>query len=584
MNTREWWKFILFVTLLAILITTLFTNPLVFLGRTHVPGLQGSDAFEYIWLPWWFDKALFTLHQSPAQIDRIYYPTPVYHPLVTAVLWSRLVALPEVHWGNPIAAYNVHLFASYVLTWVLMAILCLYLTGSRTGAVVGGAIFTLFANRTMHVLYGHFPQVLTYPYPLLVLCLWRVLKQPTFGRGIVLSGALILASSVDLMPLAYFVAPVTVGVLLLFLLTDRSRVLSRTALKSLGVGFGLAVLVLLPLMWPLLSRATQGELTWYHIAGVGDYSADALALFVPPPGHTLSQVWPGLRELSLQIYYSFGTSYTESIIYAGWGTLILAAIGTIWAWERRRDTRLWMTLAAVSSLLALGPILRVGGRLMTVGKQWFLLPYVIVMKLPLLSWGRTPARLHFTAMFSMAILAAYGARWLISKVRQRMWRWVVTAGLMALILFDSIIIFPWPMLDTGVPAFYRDLAADRRSVAVLDIPVGEYAATKYYMLYQIVHGHTIAGGHTSRVPAEAEKKMKELEALVWPGNDPTVLAEHGIGYVILHRDFLEPDEQEVLTVHLTNQLGPPRYEDKRIVAFVVPEALEIAPSPLVADP
>ena len=128
----------------------------------------------------------------------------------------------------------------------------------RIAAVVGGAIFTFCLPRTLHAVSGHYTQILTYPYPLLALCLWRVLQLPSVGRGLALGAALVLISTVDLMPLAYFAAPVTAGMLVFFLLADRSQVLSRSALKSLGLGFGSAALVLLPVVWPLLSSAARG--------------------------------------------------------------------------------------------------------------------------------------------------------------------------------------------------------------------------------------------------------------------------------------------------------------------------------------
>ena len=579
MSRRGRWGFALFIAFLAILVTALFTSPLVFLWRTHLAGFYGSDAFSHAWSTWWFDKALFTLHRSPARMDRIYYPVTFYHPILTATPYARLLALPGVHWGSPVAAYNVHLFGSYVLTWVLMALLCLELTGSRAAGVVGGAIFTFCANRTMHALNGHFTQVLTYSYPLLALCLWRVLKHPSIRRGVALGGALILVSVVDVMPLAYFVAPVTMCELLLFVLTDRTRMLSRVMLKSLGVGFGLAAVVLFPLMWPLLSSAARGDLGFYQEQGVLEYSADAWALVVPPPGHPLCHIWPGLQRLSAKIL-SFGLSYTEGVVYAGWATLVLAAIGTVWGWRRRRDVRLWAILAIGASVLALGPFLRAGGRWVTVRGQIVTLPYFLVRMLPFLSWGRTPARLNLTAMFALAILSAHGVSWLVGRARQWVWQQVVAAGLTVLVLLDAIVLFPWPVADTGVPAFYRHLAADRQSVAVLDLPVGDYTADKYYLLYQMTHGHAIVGGYSYRRPPEAEEAMLDLQALARPGGDPAALAGYGIGYIILHRDFLEGDELEMIILHLANCLGPPLYQDDRLVVFAVPDALEIAPTPL----
>jgi len=329
-------------------------------------------------------------------------------------------------------------------------------------------------------------------------------------------------------------------------------------------------------MWPLLSSATQGDLGFYQEQGIEEYSVDAWALVVPPPGHLACQAWPGLWSLSAQIL-SFGLNYTEGIVYAGWATLVLAAVGTAWGWRRRRDVRLWAAVAVGASVLALGPFLRVGGRWVTVRGQMVTLPYSLVRMLPFLSWGRTPARLNLTAMFALAILSAHGVSWLIGGIRRWVWQQVVAAGLTVLILLDAIVLFPWPVADTSVPAFYRHLAADRQSMAVLDLPVGDYTADKLYLLYQMTHGHAIVGGYSYRRPPDAEEAMLELDALVRPGGEPAALAAYGIGYVILHRDFLEAGELETMLSHLANALDPPLHQDDHLVVFAVPDALEIAP-------
>lgn len=581
MSRRERRSFVLFVTLLATLVTSLSTSPLIFLWQTHLAGFHGSDAFAHTWSLWWFDRALSRWGQSPAWVNFISYPTPFHHPIFVAASYARLVTLPLVHWGGPVVAYNAHLFVSFVSTWVLMALLCVELTGNRAAAVVGGAIFTFCPSRIVHALHGHFTQTLTYFWPLMVLCLWRLLKRPGIGRGVVFGLTLILACSVDLMPAAYFAIPVVAGVWLFFLLDDRTRVISRAGLRGLAAAFSVAVAVLVPIMWPLLSSAMGGRMTFYHAGGTVEYSADALALVIPPPRHPICQVWPGLQALSVRTL-SFGLSYTESVVYVGWLTLALAAVGVVSGWRRWRDVRLWVVVAGGASLLALGPVLRVGGRLVRWGSQPIFLPYQLVKMMPLLSWGRTPARLNMTAMFALAILAAYGVAWLLRRVCP-FWQQVLALGVVTMALIDYAVLFPWPMTDISVPPFYEELAADRRSVAVLDMPVWNYTANHFFMLYQMTHGHAIVGGYIYRRPAEAEEAMAELESLARPGGDPRALADYGIGYVVLHCDFLESADLEALTAHLAGRLGPPVYEDERIVAFAVPGALEVAPPPLEVD-
>lgn len=107
---------------------------------------------------------------------------------------------------------------------------------------------------------------------------------------------------------------------------------------------------------------------------------------------------------------------TESVVYIGWPTILLSIIGTWRAWDRHLDSRMWAVVAFLASLFSRGPVLKMAGQVITVGGERFvILPYFLLTKVPFLSWGRTPARLHFTAMFALAILAAYGTMYFAFK-------------------------------------------------------------------------------------------------------------------------------------------------------------------------
>jgi len=116
------------------------------------------------------------------------------------------------------------------------------------------------------------------------------------------------------------------------------------------------------------------------------------------------------------------------------------------------------------------------------------------------------------------------------------------------------------MTKRDVPDFYQDIAADDRRVAMLDLPVEGYVAAKFYMLYQMEHGHAIVGGWRDRRPPEV-----------------------GIGYIVLHKKFLEPERLDELTTHLNEQAGPAIYDDEDITAYKLPDVAEIAPLPVPAD-
>ena len=572
------WKFALFVGAIAVVVTAVFTYPLIFNWQTHVPGFKFADSLEHAWFAWWFDYAIFTLHQSPAELTYLFHPIYVEHPLLTAMAWSRFIPMIAIHFGSSLTAtYNAHIFISYVLTWLFSSLLILELTDHKATAVVTGAIFAFFPNRTMHVLYGHYTQQITYQYPLLVWSLWRVWKRPSWQRGIWLGLALSLAATVDLMPLAYFAAPVTLLLLLYFFFSNRQHFLSRPMLTSLGIAFGIAALIVIPLVWPLLNTATQGDLTWYQSGGIAEFSADALALFVPPPGHILTRISAPLHTFSDNIH-NWGYSASEAQVYAGWITLILAGIG-VWH-ERNRipSVALWLLVAMATAILALGPILRLGGQIQLLAdERYIFLPYFLATKIPFLEWGRTPARLHFTTMFSLMILAGYGLRYLLLKWKRPFIQAGVATIVLTLILIDSTFQTSWPLLSTEVPAYMSEIAKDSRSVAILDMPVNNYRGEKYYMLYQTVHQHPIVGGHAYRTPQEIVDLRQEIVTNLTTQEDISTLTQNNIGYVVLHHT-IEDEEGTVSSVSLTlnNQIGQPVYQDELITVFLIPDAEEIA--------
>jgi hypothetical protein len=357
------------------------------------------------------------------------------------------------------------------------------------------------------------------------------------------------------------------GIMLLyFLVTDRARLLSPAMLKSLGLGFLLAALVVIPLLLPLVRQSFQGNLSWYEAEGLEDFSADLISIILPPPGHPLSQSWQSLRNFSEDVY-SYGASYTEAVVYAGWITLIFAILGVVKMRRQQRDIKLWVIVALVASILALGPTLRIAGQIITIGAdKTVTLPYYLFTKLPLLSWGRTPARFNFTAVFAIAILATYGLAWLFSHVKRSAWRLTLMATLLLFVILDSKTNSPWPMLDLTVPDFYKQIMADQEAGAVLDLPSDSYMADKYAMLYQTVHLRPITAGRAYRIPPDVIEFREALAEAIAKG-DTEILQQNNIAYVVLQRQFLTPDELTRRQQQLSNLFGEPIYQDNWIIAF-----------------
>ena len=574
-------KFAVLTGLLGLVVTAVFTYPLIFNLNTHIVGFWASDAANHAWSAWWYHKSISVLNQSPANLTHIYYPTTVHHPLVTAAAWTKLTALPFMSVSSPITIYNAHLFIGYILTWVFTSLFCLELTDNKIASLLGGAIFTFSVNRTAHAFYGHFTQSLAYAYPLLVLAFWHLMKMPTIKNGFLLGLAMSMVAILDLMPLAYFGIPIMIGLLIFFFTQPNSQMLSKDGLLSLSAAFCVGLMIVMPFMWPLLSQSIQGNLEWYQSSGAGDFSADLISIFLPPPQHVAAKVWPSLHEYSSAVY-SFGQSKSEAMIYAGWICLILAGIGLVKRWKEKRDIRLWFLLTAICSILALGPFLRISGQLIAVNKTPIILPYALFLKIPLLSWGRTPARFNGIVMFALAILATYGASVILEYLKTKWQKLSLGSVLLALILLDSVVLFPWPMMDTTSPAIFSEISTDERAVAILDLPVLDYKAAKFHLLYQLTHQHALVGGFRTRRPYEAAVAMQALEQSALPDGDVTNLAANSVAYVTIHHQFYQDTELEEIIRNLNGQVGNPLFTNDVVTVFAVPDAKELAPIPLNA--
>ncbi|MGB0387154.1 MAG: hypothetical protein ACPGWR_20240 [Ardenticatenaceae bacterium] len=114
-----------------------------------------------------------------------------------------------------------------------------------------------------------------------------------------------------------------------------------------------------PILWPFLRGTLAGQLDHYKLPGVVSFSSDILAYVSPSPHH------PFLREV-----FEGGSGFLlkgnleENVAYMGITVLLLAGLG-VWCY-RRAATR-WLLMAVVMAVLALGPFLKVGGRIIGEG-------------------------------------------------------------------------------------------------------------------------------------------------------------------------------------------------------------------------
>ncbi len=588
------------------LVAVIWTYPLAFNLAAAVAGDETiGDSLQYTWFVWWGKTSLLDLGLTPAQLEIICHPFGLYHPLLLIEpFYSQVCAIPLVSLFGPVAAYNVQLLLAFILSAAFACLLCYYLTGNVWAAFVGGLIFGFFPNKTNQALVGHMPLTTMYWWPLYALYLIRLFDKPGVRNGLLCGLFMSLSIFVTLTHIAYFVIPFTLIFVVYRLWTGRRRLLNARLLK--GVGAALLVVGLITIgpfsnfvlntfLDPASDFPGQKE-------GTLDFSATPELFLTPSPYHPL------LGKIEPFRAYSYGLmaeGLTENMVYLGVVPLLLA----IWGVRKNRArSTVWWILALGSAILSLGPVLKIGDRVVQVGGHPIPLPYALLQGIPFIGWSRTPARWNESTMFALAVLACYGVSSLTTRFSNSMQatesaekevfssvpsvssaanrpglRAGLMAGLTALILFEYAVIFPFPLGGEYVSPFYRQIAADKRDFALLDMPLaGVGPKVNAILYYQMTHRHRLVGGHVTRIPRWTRDVRRFFEQLVAPtlADDivvrppdvarPANLGLHDIGYVVFQRRFYNEEEMGAYLALLVPALGEPIFQDEQIIAFSAP--------------
>ncbi len=580
------------------LITVVLTYPIAFRLSSALAGFEGADSLQYLWSLWWFKKAVIALHTSPAHLGYLFYPTGGYHPVLDASAYVGSVSLPLLLVLDPTTVFNIQTLISFTLAGLAAYWLCLELTGDRRAAFLGGLIFAFFPSKSGHAVGCHLDLITVYWFPLCALFAIKLYKRPGLKYALLSGLSLALASLVSLTHVAYFTVPFAAAFTLWAWRSGRRRPLAPGFWPHLGLSGLVAVAVLAPFFWPLLTARLAGGPS---LTGRGPgISADLLAFLLPSPFHPLLEGRELLPAFAHRIFVEL-PDLQEHVAYLGFVPLLLAAWG---AWRRRAASRLWMALALGTAVLSLGNLLNVAGRTVTVTfgelQTYVLMPNALLSRLPFYALSRAPSRWNETTMLALAVLASLGMA-AILKRRKGVTPLALVAALSLLIVVEYVVVFPFPMGEYRVPDFVRRMATSDDERAVLNVPIVERLASNRAMLYQTFHGRPIVGGYVLRYThsdtGEPPLLTNFIAELMQPAPTPDIvdapapaqrrdfLRRLGIGWVMAYKPMLasgqkgaafaslglSPEEFQTATLSLLREaLGQPVFEDAENAIFTVP--------------
>ncbi len=197
-------------------------------------------------------------------------------------------------------------------------------------------------------------------------------------------------------------------------------------LKRLAVLVLVAVVLYAIVLIPILSEMFGG----YELAGWGDaekLSVDLMGLVTPTALHPLGGDWVDTLRQTRE-----GTSRFRDVntVFLGWAGLALAIVGAV---RYRRRLAAWITSFFVFAVFSLGPLLQINGRsifdldglLVNVP-----LPFILLHYIPLVKANRVPNRFGVVLMLALAVLAGFGAYWLLGKLRRGACCWRLLVGVL----------------------------------------------------------------------------------------------------------------------------------------------------------
>ena len=554
----------------------LLSWPVITVLGSRMPGTAtwAFDESTFAWNIWYFKHALLDLRTSPLHSALIWYPLGIDLILYTYNFFNALIALPlQLAFSLP-AASNLSLlfattmsgFGTYLLTYYVLRSSYSVKTYQpqntqhakrdtqyairntqhllRLAAFLAGLIYAFASNRAIYAALGHYDMVTTQWLPFYALYLLKTLREPKL-KNAVLAGLFYGMAALAEMIFASFLALFTAIVVLT---VWRRWHLHWVALGRLALALAVAALIWAPALVPIAREFLTGD---YALTGWGEsvkLSADAVGLVTPtdlnplataitPPEDTPAEHWTAALRAVEEGKGRFGDINT---VFLGYVTLALALLG---AWTGRCRMKPWIWTAIVFGVLALGPLLQINSRYrfsldnMLPEGVTFPLPFTLLHFIPFINGNRAPNRNSVILMLALAVLAGYGAAWLLERIANGREAWqmakggdqgsaatserstlhaprathalvYLSAGLLAIFILAEHLAVPLPTTDAAIPEVYRQIAAEPGEFAIMQLPLGwrnsfgvlgsEQTNLQYF---QTAHGKPMIGGNISRAPA-----------------------------------------------------------------------------------
>ncbi len=570
---------ILIAALLYLLLSFVFTFPLILRLGTSTYGYSGDNLGAIHYFSWWKQSLLSGLDPRDSFLEETPFGVTLDNES-GAILYYLPVKLLTLL-TDAVAGYNLVLLLSFPAAALAMFWLAYRITGNRFAGFIAGLIYG-FSPYHAWKAYNHLDLALIWPLPLYVLALWNLVKEPLTKKGIFVKGGLagvtLAACVLTNFYYGYFMLLLTGVFLLAFWLhgvwCQRRKYLNYIIpqLAALFVAGFLAVILSMPFMYKTLlesrNPASSGESTLKQDAfhrpfdNLISLSARPWDYLIPSQDHPIwGKYVPALYDWIRTKSNDFKTISAvphERTIYLGWVSLIFSLL-SLWLWRRNSSFRekygqavfVFGATALVLVLISMPPFIIIKNIQLN-------LPSFYLYKL--FPMFRSYVRLGVVVLIGATVLAAMAIDFCLGQftkfpryqIIRRSSLYLVPAVLAILVLLDFANIPPAKVIDfLPTPPAYLWLAAQPGQSTILEWPPS-FNVTEG-LFYQRIHGKGLANWNSQSPYYRFWQSLPSLYAPETAGK----LSVLGIRYVLVHKTLLFPGENPADDLWYTRAVKDP---------------------------
>lgn len=567
-----------------------------------------GDQVVFAWNLWWTHKALHDPNISLWFCDHIYHPDGVSlanHTLMPLhSIWLSAI-MPKV---GLVMCTNLLTLLSCWLTCIAIFLFALELGIAPLAATASMIVFGLSSFRVVELSGGHINVAMLEGIVFQAYFLVRLLKFGGYANATAFSLSVLYTGWTEKMGLL-FAAMLDAAILVIHWAHFKSSL--RSAFKPTAIALTIIAVGISPIIWLTVSNpmpfpkepSLLRDATWFFrwLSGRATFEQARAAVqgswgsAGAESADLVNFVGIEARNPFLQnVEHSVGEPRMPSRVFPGYIALCILVTSLTSIPSLRKRSKGWLIAFVCFAILCLGPLLRVGGKLLPIP-----LPYAILHYIPLLNHMRAPYR--FASLTSLCIAVAVGMAlsemhsrpcWASSTGVRRAWiSNGICVGVCLLLLVESLAWW-WRMhpLNIDVPPALKQIASEKGDFAILEIPLGRWGGIASIgvvpsesVFYQCFHGKRILGGAVSRAPTfKVTALLKEplFATLIALQDGQTdlystmfshkaalqVMSRLRIRYVVIHKGWFNSPPHIALLRSLPLKL---RYRDRNVIVYEI---------------